>query len=480
LLGLPQGDAIGRPIADFIPPDEAGLARASQVSRLGAPFELTVVSQTGSPAVVEVSSQVLPDGGVQTIARDVTERKRHEDSAHRVQKLEAIGRLAGGIAHDFNNLLTVINGSAEILRDRLPDGEPARALAEEVLDAGNRAANLTRQLLAFSRQRFVAPAPLDLNQVVSGIAGLLRRLIGEDVQLVADLAPDAPWVLAETGLIEQVLMNLAVNARDAMPRGGTLTIRTAKAPGGLARLTVADTGVGMDEATQAKVFEPFFTTKPVGQGTGLGLPTVYGVVQTLGGVIRFTSARGRGTTFEVDLPALASEGREPASGVRRPDDSADGRLRPPGSCSLSEPTPLPNSLSTWGKPYTVLLVEDDDAVRGLAQSILENQGLTVRTASDGPAALAACRERPDDPLHLLITDVVMPRMSGTELAEEVLTEKPGLKVLFMSGYTADEAPGVDGPAARWDFVHKPFTPAELTAKVREVLRRTDTAPVETR
>ena len=344
LLGLTRDEAIGRPIAEFIPPDEAGLARASQVSRLGVPFELTVVPQTGPAAVVEVSSQVLPDGGVQTIARNVTERKRLQDRAHRVQKLEAIGRLAGGIAHDFNNLLTVINGSAEILRDRLPDGEPARALADEVLDAGNRAANLTRQLLAFSRQRFVAPTPLDLNQAVAGTAALSRRLIGEEVTLVTELAPDAPWVLAEAGLVEQVLMNLAVNARDAMPEGGTLTVRTAKAPGGLARLTVSDTGVGMDEATQAKVFEPFFTTKAVGRGTGLGLATVYGVVQTLGGVIRFTSERGRGTIFEVDLPGLAerearrSFSRGRASPSRPRSRTPSGRGASPTRCCWSRTT----------------------------------------------------------------------------------------------------------------------------------------------
>ncbi|HVK11836.1 MAG TPA: ATP-binding protein [Gemmataceae bacterium] len=460
LLGLTRDEAIGRRIAEFIPPDEAALARASQVSRLGDPFELTVVPRSGPAAVVEVSSRVLPDGGVQTIARNVTERKRLLDRTQRVQKLEAIGRLAGGIAHDFNNLLTVINGSAEILRDRLPEGEPHRALADEVLDAGNRAANLTRQLLAFSRQRFVAPAPLDLNQVVSGTAALLRRLIGDEVTLVTELAPDAPWVLAETGLVEQVLMNLAVNARDAMPKGGTLTIRTAKTPGGLARLTVADTGVGMDEATQAKVFEPFFTTKPVGQGTGLGLATVYGVVQTLGGVIRFTSERGKGTVFEVDLPALAD--RDGAAAPQRP--------------GLSEPTPVPKTLGAWGKPYTVLLVEDDDAVRGLARSILEDQGLTVWTAEDGPAALAICRDADASPLHLLLTDVMMPGMSGTDLVEEVLAERPELKVLFMSGYTADQGPLDDGPTSRWDFVHKPFTPAELSGKVREVLRRTDVMP----
>ncbi len=458
LLGLSQDEAVGRRIAEFIPPSEADLARASQVSRHGAPFELTIVPKTGPAAVVEVSSRVLPDGGVQTIARNVTERKRLQDRAQRVQKLEAIGRLAGGIAHDFNNLLTVINGTAEGLRDRLPPGSPERALADEVLDAGGRAANLTRQLLAFSRQRFVAPAPLDLNRAVAGTAGLLRRLVGEDVQLVTELAPDAPWVLAEAGLIEQVLMNLVVNARDAMPDGGALTIRTAKAPDGAARLTVADTGVGMDEATQARVFEPFFTTKPVGQGTGLGLATVYGVVQTLGGAIRFTSEVGKGTAFEIDLPALPDRDRP-----------ADG---PPG---VSEPTPVPPTGGAWGKPYTVLLVEDDEAVRALARDILEAQGLTVLAAEDGPAALAAGRSHPG-PLHLLVTDVEMPNMTGAELAEQARAVRPDLKVLFISGYPPDEGPWADGPAERPDFVRKPFTPAELAAKVREVLRRQDPLP----
>jgi two-component system cell cycle sensor histidine kinase/response regulator CckA len=457
LLGLSRDEAVGRRIAEFIPPSEADLARASQVSRLGAPFELTVVPRSGPAAVVEVSSRVLPDGGVQTIARNVTERKRLQDRAQRVQKLEAIGRLAGGIAHDFNNLLTVINGTAEALRDLLPPGTPERALADEVLDAGGRAANLTRQLLAFSRQRFVAPAPLDLNRAVAGTAGLLRRLVGEDVRLVTELAPDTPWVLAEAGLIEQVLMNLAVNARDAMPDGGTLTIRTARAADGAARLTVADTGVGMDEATQARVFEPFFTTKPVGQGTGLGLATVYGVVQSLGGAIRFTSEVGKGTAFEIDLPALADRDRPAA---------------PPG---VSEPTPVPPTGGAWGKPYTVLLVEDDEAVRALARGVLEAQGLTVLTAEDGLAALAASRSHPG-PLHLLVTDVEMPNMTGAELAEQARAVRPDLKVLFISGYPPDEGPWADGPAERPDFVRKPFTPTELAAKVREVLRRQDPLP----
>jgi two-component system cell cycle sensor histidine kinase/response regulator CckA len=481
LLGISRDEVVGRPIADFIAPAEADLTRASRVSTFGAPYELTIVPRSGHPAVVvEVSARVLPDGGVQTIARNVTERKRLQERVQRVQKLEAIGRLAGGIAHDFNNLLTVINGSAETLRDRLPQGSPARALAEEVLNAGGRAANLTRQLLAFSRQRFVAPTPLDLNKAVAGTAGLLRRLIGEDVTLVTELDPATPWVLAETGMIEQILMNLAINARDAMPGGGTLTIRTAAAPGGLARLTVADTGVGMDEATQAKVFEPFFTTKPVGQGTGLGLATVYGAVQTLGGIIRFTSEPGKGTVFEIDLPALAERDNHPAATPAGEPDPPPQASDPPTGASNplpgpSDPTPLPAPAETWGRPYTLLLAEDDEAIRGLARTALEEQGLTVLTAEDGPAALKVIRGH-EGPLHLLITDVMMPNMTGAELAELARADRPGLKVLYVSGYSADSVPWPDGHPGASDFISKPFTPTELVAKVRRVLRQYDPLP----
>jgi PAS domain S-box-containing protein len=457
LLGMPRHEAAGRPITNFIPPGEADLARASKVARSDTPFELTVIPHAGPPVQVEVACRVLPDGGVQTMARDVTERKKLQDRVQRGQKLEAVGQLAGGIAHDFNNLLTVINGSAEMLRDRLPEADPSRHLADEILDAGGRAANLTRQLLAFSRQRFVTPVALDLNRVITEMAGLLRRMVGEGVELVLDLAPNAAWVKGDTGLIEQILMNLSVNARDAMPGGGTLTVRTVRTPDNQIRLVVADTGTGMDATTQARVFEPFFTTKPIGQGTGLGLATVYGVVQTLGGSIRFASEVGHGTTFEIDLPPAAADTPRPL---------ADG---PPAAPSVTTRTPHPQSLAPWGKPYTVLLVEDDDSVRALARSILEAYGLTVWAANDGDEALAQLARQPEPP-HLLITDANLPRMSGEELAERVRAERPGVRVLCMSGYDARDLPWMATRGDDAEFIRKPFTPSELAEKVRSVLQ----------
>jgi PAS domain S-box-containing protein len=460
LLGMPRHEAAGRPIANFIPPGEADLARASKVARSDTPFELTVVPHSGPPVQVEVACRVLPDGGVQTIARDVTERKKLQDRVQRGQKLEAIGRLAGGIAHDFNNLLTVINGNAEMLRDRLPENDPARHLADEILDAGGRAANLTRQLLAFSRQRFITPVSLDLNRVITDMTSLLRRMIGDGIELVLELDPTAAWVKGDTGLIEQILMNLVVNARDAMPEGGTLTVRTVRTRDEQIRLAVADTGIGMDATTQARIFEPFFTTKPIGQGTGLGLATVYGVVQTLGGAIRFTSEVGRGTTFEIDLPPAAAETPRPHT------SSSDG---PPAAPSVTMRTPHPQALATWGKPYTVLLVEDDDSVRSLARSILEAYGLTVWAANDGADALAWLARHPE-PLHLLITDANLPHLSGEELADRVRAERPGVRVLCMSGYDARDLPWMATRGDDAEFIRKPFTPSELAEKVRGVLQ----------
>jgi CheY-like chemotaxis protein len=316
-------------------------------------------------------------------------------------------------------------------------------LAADIRDAGTRAADLTRQLLAFSRRRFVAPAPLDLNAVVAATANLLRRLLGGNVELVTVLDPDLPAVTAETGLIEQILLNLAVNARDAMPEGGMLTIRTERAPTGAARLTVSDDGVGMPPDVQARVFEPFFTTKPVGQGTGLGLATVYGAVQTLGGAVRFSSAVGRGTTFEIDLPA--ADGSPPPSSTEPPDPASSVR------------------------PATVLLVDDEDAVRALVRDVLTGQGMTVLSAADGPAALNLAAEY-RGAIDVLVSDVRMPQMSGWDLAARVQAARPEVKVVLMSGYAgADTPPPIPG-AQEWAFLQKPFTPADLTGKVRDVLR----------
>jgi two-component system cell cycle sensor histidine kinase/response regulator CckA len=362
------------------------------------------------------------------------------------QKMEAIGRLAGGIAHDFNNLLTVINGSAEILPDVLSNDSTARELAGDIRTAGQKAAGLVAQLLTFSRQRPAQLTALDLNDVLTDAEKLLRRLIGEDLVLVTSQSREIPKVLGEPILLHQVLVNLAVNARDAMPAGGRLSISTTPINGGV-RMTVTDTGCGMSPETQAKLFEPFFTTKEVGKGTGLGLATVYGIVQTLGGDIRVHSELGRGTSFEIDLPAAPEE-----------------------AINLVTPGPITKrNLKVVAARTNVLLVEDDDAVRMLTTRVLEMDGYRV-LAAETPAAALKLLEH--DTVKILVTDVVMPGMGGRELAERVRSQIPNIKVLFISGYTSDEVLRRGVQEDEVDFLHKPFTPASLSEKVSELMRRT--------
>jgi PAS domain S-box-containing protein len=395
-----------------------------------------------------------PTGAVVTFL-DITERRRLEEELRQAHKLEAIGRLAGGVAHDFNNLLTVINGYADLLADGLPAGGPDRGYAEEVRKAGARAAALTRQLLAFGRKQVVQPRVLDLNAVLAGMRGMLGRLLGADVALRTEPAPRLPPVRADPAQLEQVILNLAVNARDAMPEGGRLTIRTAAvrfgdgaeppggiAPGSYVLLEVADTGAGMTEEVRSRVFEPFFTTKELGKGTGLGLATVYGIVKQSGGHIDVDSAPGRGTTFRVWLPSSA----EP---VREPEPAAASR--PP-----------------WGRGEAILLVEDDPHVRALAAQFLRQAGYSVVEAPTAPDALSRCAPAAG-PIDLLLTDVIMPELSGPVLAQQARQLRPGLKVLFMSGHTDD---AVLRRAIRDEdvpFLQKPFSPDALARKVREVL-----------
>jgi len=393
---------------------------------------------------------------VQGIARDVTERKHLEDQLRQSQKLEGIGQLAGGVAHDFNNLLTAINGYTGLALQRLDEGNSVRPYLEEVKKAGDRAATLTRQLLAFGRKQILQPIPLDLNSIVSDINKMLRRLIGEDINLNAKLAADLKRVKADPGQIEQVLVNLVVNARDAMPKGGKLTIETTNAeldreyasthvganPGDYVVLAVSDTGTGMTEQVRRQIFEPFFTTKEKGKGTGLGLSTVYGIVKQTGGNIWVYSEPNHGTTFKVYLPALAS------------------------SSTSSEPktaeSPIPRGSET------VLLVEDEEVVRGLARQILEDAGYYVLVAQQGEEAVRLCNEHAKE-IHLLLTDVVMPGAGGKVVADRLSALRPGIKVLFMSGYT-DEAIVHHGVLdSNVEFIQKPFTPLALSKKVREVL-----------
>jgi len=392
------------------------------------------------------------------VKRDVTDVRRMEEQLRQSQKMEAVGRLAGGVAHDFNNLLTAISGYSDLLLHRLPDYSTLRRDVEEIRKAGDRAAALTRQLLAFSRRQVLQPKVLDLNNVVTNMGQMLRRLIGEDIELSTDLSPSLSRVKADPGQIEQVIVNLAVNARDAMPDGGRITIATSDAelspayaaahpevrPGPHVLLSVADTGHGMSDETQAHLFEPFFTTKERGKGTGLGLATVYGIVHQSGGHLRVNSAADRGSTFLIYLPR-----------VEAPEDGVQGADRP----LLPHPSP---------GTETILLAEDEEVVRRLAREILSGNGYKVLEAGNGREALLLSEAHRGE-IHLLLTDVVMPKMSGRELTERIRPLRPGLRILYMSGYTDDAILRHGVLEDGIPFLQKPFTPEELARKVREVL-----------
>ncbi|HPQ17027.1 MAG TPA: PAS domain S-box protein [Bryobacteraceae bacterium] len=392
--------------------------------------------------------------GTVCVIADVTERKRLEEQFLHAQKMEAVGRLAGGVAHDFNNLLTVITGYSQMVADSMNAADPLRGYVEEVLRASESAAALTSQLLAFSRRQVVQPQVLDLNTLVAGMEKMLHRLIGEDIELVTLLSPDVPKVKADLGQLQQVIMNLVVNARDAMPEGGRLTIQTsaADAPqpdtppnlasGRYAVLSVADTGKGMDEETRRRIFEPFFTTKPRHKGTGLGLSTAYGIVKQSGGELWATTVLGKGSQFQVYLPAVEEDAEAAAPQVAVP--------------------------SAWSGTETVLLVEDDAGLRKLMREVLRAKGFAVLQAGDVNEALRIC-ERHLGPIHLFLTDVVMPCMSGRELAQRATVLRPGMKVIYMSGYTDIIAGQPEVIERDTPFLRKPFTPDELLSKVRAVL-----------
>jgi PAS domain S-box-containing protein len=391
------------------------------------------------------------------VQRDVTRELELEEQYRQAQKMEAIGRLAGGVAHDFNNILVVITGYSELLLHRqLDDDDPARKFVEEIRNAAERAAKLTQQLLAFSRKQMLQLEILNLNEIIAHLEKMLRRLISEDIVLDTKLKPGLGQVKADPGQVEQIVMNLAINARDAMPQGGKLIIETANveldqtyasqhpgtAPGHYVMLAVSDTGVGMDAATQARLFEPFFTTKELGKGTGLGLATVYGIVKQSGGDIWVYSEPGGGATFKIYLPRV------------------DEAVPPPEA--------QPELLEGSGGVETILLVEDEVVVRALARQVLELNGYTVLEAGHGGEALLLGEQR-QEPIHLLVTDVVMPHMSGREVARRLASLHPEMKVLYMSGYTDDAIVqhGVLEPGLF--FLQKPFTPNALVKKVREVL-----------
>ncbi len=407
-----------------------------------------------------------PEEVLELIAEDITDRRQLEEQLRQAQKMDAVGRLAGGVAHDFNNLLMVINGYTEVLLEQLEKDSVIHLKVQFIQQAADRAATLTRQLLAFSRKQLLELKVIDVNTVISDMERLLRPLIGENIELVTRLSSETGHTRADAGQLEQVIMNLVVNAKDSMPEGGKLTLQSSDVtvrqnfrehrfiqPGRYAVISVADTGHGMDKETQSRIFEPFFTTKEKGKGTGLGLSTVYGIVKQSNGYVFAESQVGAGTTFYVYLPRV-EDSTEEASPAKSPQNEA-------GGCE------------------TVLLVEDEESVRELVRVTLTSRGYNVLEAEDGERGLRIAESHKEH-IHILITDVVMPGIGGRELAKKLLIMRPGISVLYLSGYTEDAVvtPGALGPGT--GFLQKPFTLQNLAKKVREVLRSRPDAKSVTR
>jgi len=476
LLGYSSADWLAQPAfwKNHVHPEdwERALALSLKASgeRQTQDFEYRIQTADGRWVWLRdiVSASRDQDGGeasrLQGVMLDITRQKQAEEALRlseeqfrQSQKMEAIGRMAGGIAHDFNNLLTAITGYSELTLSSQKLDDRVRGNLEEIRKAAGRAAGLTQQLLAFSRRQVLRPVVLDLNTLLSNVHKMLRRLIGEDIELVTMLGSDLGRVKADPGQLEQVVMNLVVNARDAMPKGGKLTLKTdnveldeayARAhvptrPGSYVMLAIEDTGVGMDSETLKRIFEPFFTTKEQGKGTGLGLSTVYGIVKQSDGFIWAYSEPGRGTSFKIYLPRV------------------EGQVSPTLEV-IPTPAELPHGTET------ILLVEDEEAVRNLVRTILQEYGYTVLEAYHGAEALRVAI-RHEGPIHLLLTDVVMPLMSGRQLAEKLAPLRPDMKVIYMSGYTDHTVVhhGILEPGTT--FLQKPFTPGALISKLREVL-----------
>jgi two-component system, cell cycle sensor histidine kinase and response regulator CckA len=458
-LGLRPNEIVGKPLYEYFQTEDPSFpaiaAHRKALAGEPASYEMEWEKRTFDSHVQPLLDSAGEVVGVIGIGLDVTDRRHLADQLRQSQKMQAVGQLAGGVAHDFNNLLMVVKGHAEILLDRIAAGSPLRNSVEQVDKAADRAASLTRQLLAFSRMQVLQARVLDLNEVVSGMTKMFSRVIGENIDLTFVPGAKLGRVKADPGQIEQVLLNLVVNARDAMADGGRLTIETSNvqldrdycakhhniAPGPWVMLTVSDTGCGMDAQTQTRIFEPFFTTKPKGKGTGLGLATVYGVVKQSGGFIYVYSEVGHGTTFKVYLPKVTAEvEKETAEKVAAPQSGNE----------------------------TVLFVEDEESVRELVRDYLTAAGYRLLEACDGVQALEVA-EAHGGPIDILVTDVVMPRLSGRELASRLTSERPNIKVLFISGYTDDSIfrHGVlEGGVA---YLQKPFNLKSIAQKIREVL-----------
>jgi PAS domain S-box-containing protein len=470
-FGYAEADALGQPLTMLIMESDGEIRRyldSGDDQWLGRTIELTGRRRGGEPVPLELSLSTWKAGGTvfyTAVIRDITDRRlaqdvlrQREEQLRQAQKMEAVGRLAGGIAHDFNNLLTAILGYTDFLIADVP--AESRADVEGIQKAGRSAAALTRQLLAFSRRQILQPEILDLNTIIANTDKLLRRLIAEDIEIQMNLAPDLPSIKADPGQIEQIVLNLAVNARDAMPDGGTLTIETMAAPaapgdtrdtgsiGPAAVMVVSDSGSGMTEEVRSHIFEPFFTTKEPGKGTGLGLATVYGIVQQSGGSIDVDTAPGQGTRFRIAFPGVAD---------------AVGQ-----AANAEAPAPPRRGVET------VLLVEDNDAVRALAREALTRSGYVVVEAHNGEEGLRIARDR-SCVIDLVITDVVMPVMGGRELAARLYAMCPGLKILFTSGYTDDAILKEGFIQPDTSFIQKPFTPQSLLAIVRTMMDRAGAA-----
>ena len=469
LVGYDEEELVGSTFQEITHPDDldADLAFAQHMLAGEIPsyrMEKRYIHRDGRIVWILLSVSLVRDAVGEPLhfvsqIEDVTDRKRAEADRARLetelrhaQKLDAIGRLAGGVAHDFNNILTAVTGYSELLLERLEPGSEPHGHAEEIRRSAAQAGSLTRQLLAFGRKQFLQPAAIDPNGVVAAAQGLLRSLIGERYSLRTDCETELGTVLADAGQVEHVIVNLVLNARDAMPAGGESCIATRSAevgddgadglaPGRYGVISVTDSGIGMDAETQAHLFEPFFTTKPAGKGSGLGLSTAYGVATQSGGTIVVTSAPGCGSTVSVYLPRSQ-------------------RLR-----AVEEPEP---ESPPAARRATVLLAEDREVVRSLVVTVLEREGMNVLAAADGAGALALS-ERHDGPVDLLLTDVVMPGLNGDELAARVWAQRPGTPVLYMSGYTEHDAIRRGAADGEVQFIEKPFSPRELVDKVSAVL-----------